>query len=328
MSNIDSDTRSDPLREATDLLSLLIQRPSVTPADEGCQDLLAMRLDRAGFRCEAMPFDDVSNLWARIGTESPLVCFAGHTDVVPIGPAEAWTANPFEPFVGDGWLYGRGAADMKGGLAAMVVAAEAFVKENKTFAGSLAFLLTSDEEGPAVNGTTRVIEALRSRGEQIDFCVIGEPSSDQQPGDVIRIGRRGSLSGRLVIHGRQGHVAYPHLADNPIHRMTALLAQLQTRPWDSGNSHFPPTSFQLVNFRAGVGAPNVIPPLAEAEFNFRYSTEWTFAELQCAVEEMVAMQAEDYALEWHLYGEPFLTKDGKLICCDYQCNYRNHGSTT
>ncbi len=309
----DPDLDSDGRHAAVALLCELIRRPSVTPADEGCQDILARRLTAAGFACESMQFGAVTNLWARIGSTNPLLCFAGHTDVVPAGKTDDWTSDPFEPVLADGMIYGRGAADMKGGLAAMVVAAEEFLRSHDDFGGSLAFLLTSDEEGAAQNGTRKVIETLQQRGENLDWCVIGEPSSNERPGDVVRVGRRGSLSGDLVIRGTQGHVAYPHLADNPIHRMATVLAELQTTNWDEGNRHFPPTSFQAVAVQSGVGAANVTPSEARTSFNFRYSTEWNHQTLQVAAEAVIESHATDYELEWRLSGEPFLTGNGELI---------------
>ena len=258
----------------------LIRRQSVTPDDAGCQEILAKRLRPLGFQCESMPFGDVSNLWARRGNAEPVLCFAGHTDVVPPGDIAEWTTDPFEPEVNDGCLYGRGSADMKSGLAAMIVALERFVAARPNHAGSLAMLITSDEEGRARDGTLRVIETLVQRDERIDWCVIGEPSSQDRLGDIVRIGRRGSLSGMLTIKGCQGHVAYPHLADNPIHRFAPILADLQSVEWDRGNDYFPPTSFQVVNVRADGGAVNVTPGELSARFNFRYSTEWTHEALQ------------------------------------------------
>jgi len=301
------------LRPAAALMCDLIRKPSVTPADEGCQALLAKRLTSAGFSCETMRFGEVTNLWARRGSVAPLLCFAGHTDVVPVGQRDDWRTDPFDPVCHNDVVYGRGAVDMKGGLAAMVVAAEEFLRSHDSFDGSLAFLITSDEEGPAENGTRKVIDALRNRGEEITWCIIGEPSSDSQPGDVIRIGRRGSLSGRLVVRGVQGHVAYPHLADNPIHRLATVLSELHAINWNDGDDEFPETSVQTVELQSGAGAANVIPAEACAEFNLRYSPKWTFRALQDAIEAVVKSHATEYRLDWHLYGEPFLTSGGKLI---------------
>ena len=295
-----------------ELLCQLLRCRSVTPDDAGCQTLLAERLQRSGFHCESMPFGDVSNLWARRGNERPLLCFAGHTDVVPPGNDDEWQTDPFEPVIADDTLYGRGAADMKSGLAAMIVAAERFVAENPQHPGSLAFLITSDEEGRARDGTLKVVETLADRREQIDWCVIGEPSSQATLGDIIRIGRRGSLSGMLSVFGTQGHVAYPQLADNPIRRFAPVLAALHEIEWDQGNAHFPPTSFQVVDVQSSSGAVNVTPAALSARFNFRYSTEWTHEQLKARVERVLAGHDIDYELKWHLSGEPFLTETGRL----------------
>ncbi|HEX7062513.1 MAG TPA: succinyl-diaminopimelate desuccinylase [Woeseiaceae bacterium] len=294
------------------LLSDLLRRPSVTPEDAGCQDLLAERLSRIGFHAQFLPFGDVVNLWARRGTAKPVFCFAGHTDVVPPGDAAAWQSDPFTPTVRDGRLYARGAADMKGSLSAMLVAVERFVSERPRHAGSIAFLLTSDEEGRARDGTRKVMEVLAGRGERIDWCVIGEPSSERALGDTVRIGRRGSLSGRLTVHGQQGHVAYPDLADNPIRRFAPVLAELYATRWDEGNAHFPPTGFEFVALESGTGAPNVTPGDLRARFNFRYSTEWTPERLQARVHAILDAHGLDYEVAWHLSGEPFLTQPGKL----------------
>lgn len=307
--NPDPDTLAHP---AVALLNELIRRPSVTPDDAGCQAMIAARLKIRGFHTESLPFGEVSNLWARRGGNAPLVCFAGHTDVVPAGDRAAWRSEPFEPCVRDGVLYGRGAADMKSGLAAMVVAAEQFVTAHPGHGGSIAFLLTSDEEGRARDGTRKVVEALNERNEEIDFCVLGEPSSQQVVGDTVRIGRRGSLSGRLRIKGIQGHVAYPDLADNPITRFAPVLAQLCAMEWDRGNEHFPPTSFQVVELASSGGAPNVTPGELFARFNFRYCTEWTYQRLQSAFETILEGHRIDHELIWHLSGEPFLTRPGRL----------------
>lgn len=295
------------------LVSELIRRPSLTPDDAGCQDLLAARLDRLGFSCERLPFGAVSNLWARRGSQPPVFCFAGHTDVVPPGVADDWDTDPFEPVLLDGFVHGRGAADMKGSLAAMTIGTAAFLRDHAEHGGSLAFLITSDEEGPAVDGTRKALEALNARGESIDYCIVGEPSSSQRLGDVVRIGRRGSLSGKLEIRGVQGHVAYPQLADNPIHRFAPVLSALHDTTWDAGNADFPPTSMQIVELRAGVGASNVTPPTLTAEFNFRYSTEWHYQSLQKKVEELLASFDLNHVLDWTLYGEPYLTQAGELI---------------
>jgi len=305
-----SELHSEPV---IDLLCRLVRRPSVTPDDAGCQSLLADRLTRLGFDCETLQFNDVTNLWARRGNAAPVLCFAGHTDVVPPGDEAEWKSNPFEPtFVGD-TLYGRGSADMKSGLAAMIVALENFLDEHADHDGSLALLITSDEEGRARDGTLKVMEELQRRDEHIDWCVLGEPSSERELGDIVRIGRRGSLSGMLTVRGVQGHVAYPQLADNPIRRFAPVLAELHQIDWDNGNEFFPPTSFQVVDVRAGIGAPNVTPGELSARFNFRYSTEWTHESLMEKVERVFAQHNIDYELEWHLSGEPFLTQPGKLI---------------
>jgi len=296
-----------------DLLCRLVRRPSVTPDDAGCQSLLADRLTRLGFECETLQYNDVTNLWARRGNAAPVLCFAGHTDVVPPGDEAEWKSNPFEPtFVGD-TLYGRGSADMKSGLAAMIVALENFLARHADHDGSLALLITSDEEGRARDGTLKVMEELRRRDEHIDWCVLGEPSSERELGDIVRIGRRGSLSGMLTVRGVQGHVAYPQLADNPIRRFAPVLAELHQIDWDDGNEFFPPTSFQVVDVRAGIGAPNVTPGELSARFNFRYSTEWTHESLAEKVESVFTQHDIDYELKWHLSGEPFLTQPGKLI---------------
>lgn len=305
----ENDLHSDPTIQLT---RELISRPSVTPDDAGCQALMAERLAALGFEIENLRFGDVDNLWARRGTEGPVLCFAGHTDVVPPGNLDAWDTDPFEPVIRDGMLYGRGAADMKASLAAMVVAIEGFVDEHPGHEGSIALLITSDEEGPARDGTLKVMETLTERGEHIDWCVIGEPSSLDALGDTIRIGRRGSLSGMLTVEGVQGHVAYPHLADNPIRRFAPVLNSLHDVVWDTGNEHFPPTSFQVVHLEAGVGAPNVTPASLYTRFNFRYSTEWTHDGLKQRVEELIEAHEIRYDLRWHLSGEPFLTETGLL----------------
>ena len=295
------------------LLTDLIKRQSVTPNDAGCQDVLMQRLSAIGFECEQMPFADVVNFWARRGTSGPVLCFAGHTDVVPPGNLDDWSSDPFEPVVRDDTIVGRGSADMKSGLAAMIVALEDFVAANPDHVGSLAMLITSDEEGRARDGTLKVVEALTQRDEKIDWCVIGEPSSEKQLGDIVRIGRRGSLSAMLTVKGIQGHVAYPQLADNPIRRFAPILAELHDVEWDQGNEYFPPTSFQVVNVDAGVGAPNVTPAELTARFNFRYSTVWDHESLQQRVHEIFDAHDIDYELDWHLSGEPFLTEAGELI---------------
>ncbi|MEM9171734.1 MAG: succinyl-diaminopimelate desuccinylase [Pseudomonadota bacterium] len=304
------------------LTRALIERQSITPVDAGCQAMMADRLTRIGFDCEHMRFgatdNPTDNLWARRGNDGPVLCFAGHTDVVPPGPLEDWRTPPFTPSIDGDLLFGRGAADMKASLAAMLVAAERFVTDHPNHRGSLALLITSDEEGPARDGTLKVMETLTARNEQIDWCVVGEPSSTAQLGDLIRIGRRGSLSGMLQIHGIQGHVAYPQLARNPIEDFAPVLKALYDMPLDEGNAHFPPTSFQFVKVQAGTGAPNVTPGQLDARFNFRYSTQWHHSELEAAVTEVMDRFDIDYTLNWHLSGEPFLTQPGKLTdaVCD------------
>jgi succinyl-diaminopimelate desuccinylase len=299
----------------TDTLELtreLIRRPSVTPQDAGCQALLAGHLERLGFRIEHLRFGDTDNLWARRGHAGPVLCFAGHTDVVPPGPLEQWSLDPFVPEIRDGLLYGRGAADMKASLAAMIGAVEDFLAVRPDPDGSIAFLITSDEEGPATDGTLRVMETLHARGEQIDWCVIGEPSSHRTLGDVVRVGRRGSFSGIITVKGIQGHVAYPQLVRNPIHDFARLIAWLAEHPLDEGNEFFPPTSFQTVWVEAGAGAPNVVPGTLRARFNFRYSTEWTHETLRAEVEALLERLGIDYEMEWRMAGEPFLTREGRL----------------
>ncbi len=296
-----------------DLLCELVKRESVTPDDAGCQGLLIERLQAMGFECETLRFGDVTNLWARRGTTAPVLCFAGHTDVVPPGDSTQWSSDPFQPTVKDGVIYGRGTADMKSGLASMIVAIENFLQANTEHSGSIALLITSDEEGRARDGTLKVMETLGKRGESIDWCVIGEPSSQDALGDLIRIGRRGSLSGILKVIGTQGHVAYPHLADNPIRRFAPVLSELHNIEWDQGNENFPPSSFQVVDIKSGVGAPNVTPAELSARFNFRYSTVWDHESLKKRVHEVFDAHDIDYELNWHLSGEPFLTKPGRLI---------------
>ena len=290
----------------------LIRRRSITPEDAGCQNLLAERLERLGFRVERLRFGEVDNLWARLGDDAPLFAFAGHTDVVPPGPVERWQSPPFEPTLQDGCLYGRGAADMKGSIAAMVTACERFLATSRP-AGSIAFLITSDEEGPAVDGTVKVVEHLEKRDEKIDWCLVGEPTCAERLGDTLKNGRRGSLGGRLRVFGKQGHIAYPHLAQNPVHAALPALAELCATEWDRGNAFFPPTSFQISNIHAGTGATNVIPGELEVSFNFRFSTEVTDTELRRRVESILEAGGFDYDLEWTLSGQPFLTPAGRLV---------------
>jgi succinyl-diaminopimelate desuccinylase len=298
--------------EALELAKELIARRSVTPEDGGCQEIIVQRLSRAGFRCEPMKFGEVANLWARRGTEHPVVCFAGHTDVVPTGPLHEWHSDPFVPTIREGKLFGRGAADMKSSIAAFVAATEIFVKERPQHSGSIAFLLTSDEEGPALDGTVRVVEILKRRNELIDYCIVGEPTSVDALGDMLKNGRRGSLSGNLVVRGIQGHVAYPHLARNPVHELAPALAELAKLQWDKGNEDFPPTTWQVSNVRAGTGAANVIPGTVEVDFNFRFSTESTEASLKNRVESILKKHGLDYTIRWTLGAKPFLSKRGKL----------------
>lgn len=295
------------------LTKQLIERESITPKDAGCQPLMAERLAAVGFDIESLFFVDTDNMWARRGSASPLFCFAGHTDVVPTGPVEKWHSPPFTPTSKDGYLYGRGSADMKGSLAAMVVATERFIAKHPDHQGSIAFLITSDEEGPFINGTPRVIETLEQRNEKITWCLVGEPSSENQLGDVVKVGRRGSLSGSMTIHGKQGHVAYPQLANNPIHGSAAAMAQLVATQWDSGNEFFPPTTLQISNINGGTGVGNVIPGELEIEFNFRYSTQVSAQHLVEQVETLFNGYPIDYELEWTYNGLPFLTQSGKLV---------------
>src|ERR1700689_3846748 len=290
----------------------LMSRASVTPADDGCQEIMASRLTSIGFQVERLRYGSVDNLWARRGNGQPLLCFAGHTDVVPSGPLDEWRSDPFKPEIRDGLLYGRGAADMKSGLAAMLTAAESFIAERPDHRGAIAFLINSDEEGPSVDGTRRVVDTLRTRGESIDWCIVGEPSSETLIGDTIKIGRRRSLSGRLTVHGVQGHIAYPQFAENPVHAVAPALAELAGRTWDQGNEHFPPTIFQMSNIAAGTGAPNVIPGELKARFNLRFSTEQTVESLQASVAEILAKHRVKHTLDWFISGYPFLTAPGTL----------------
>lgn len=291
----------------------LIRRASVTPEDAGCQPYLAERLARLGFVNEPMPHGEVQNLWSRFGTSGPVLVYAGHTDVVPTGPAERWQCPPFAAEVRDGKLYGRGAADMKGSVAAFVVAVENFLRQHPNPRGSIALLLTSDEEGPAIDGTVRVVEALQARGETVDYCIVGEPTCEKVVGDTIKNGRRGSLSGTLTVQGIQGHIAYPHLASNPIHLAAPALAELASTVWDQGNEFFPPTTWQVSNIHGGTGATNVIPGTVEIQFNFRFSTASSEAGLKARVHEILDRHGLQYELKWELSGEPYLTGSGKLV---------------
>lgn len=296
-----------------ELTKELISRPSITPLDEGCQDVMAERLKKLGFNIETMVFEDTTNLWARRGTEDPVFCFAGHTDVVPAGDVSQWNTPPFEPTIIDEMLYGRGAADMKGSLAAMLVAVESFVDKHPDHKGSIAFLITSDEEGPFINGTTRVIDTLEARNEKITWALVGEPSSTNHLGDAVKNGRRGSLTGNLTVKGVQGHVAYPHLAVNPIHKASPALTELSQTVWDNGNDFFPPTSFQIANINGGTGAPNIVPGSLDIMFNFRYSTEVTAEQLIERVLKILDAHDLEYDINWTFNGLPFLTAHGKLV---------------
>ena len=296
-----------------DLARQLVARPSITPDDAGCLELIAARLEPLGFRCQRIDCNGVANLWARRGDAAPLLCLAGHTDLVPPGPASAWTSDPFLPEIREGRLYGRGAADMKSSLAAFVVAAERFITQNPGHKGSLALLLTADEEGDALDGTLRVVETLRARKEIIDYCIVGEPTAVSRLGDTIKNGRRGSLSARLLVRGIQGHVAYPEKVANPIHMASPALTELAATVWDEGNEHFPPTSFQISNIHAGTGAGNVVPGSLEVLFNFRFSTASTVETLQARVLELLNRHGLDYEISWTLGAKPFLTPRGRLV---------------
>lgn len=302
-----SDTRTLALSKA------LIEQPSVTPEDAECQQMMADILSPLGFTCETMQFEEVKNLWARKGTEKPLVCFAGHTDVVPTGPHDNWTYPPFDATIVDGMLYGRGAADMKGSIAAFLAATESFIAKHPDHKGSIAYLITADEEGPADNGTVKVIETLEARNEKIDMCIVGEPSSTKECGDVIKNGRRGSLGAVMTVKGIQGHVAYPHLAKNPIHLVAPALTEMAAEQWDEGNEFFPATSFQISNINGGTGATNVIPGEVEIVFNFRFSTELTEDELKRRTHAIMDKYGFDYEIKWKLSGHPFLTDRGSLV---------------
>ncbi|MDO4997526.1 MAG: succinyl-diaminopimelate desuccinylase [Neisseria sp.] len=298
--------------ETLALTKQLIAEQSITPDDKNCQTLLRQRLEKIGFVVEEMHFGDTKNIWARRGSASPVLCFAGHTDVVPTGPIEQWTSPPFEPTERDGKLFGRGTADMKTSIAAFVTACERFVSENPNHSGSLALLITSDEEGDAHDGTTRVVDALKARGELIDYCIVGEPTAVNRLGDTIKNGRRGSLSGSLLVKGKQGHIAYPHLAINPVHEFAPALADLVAEQWDNGNAYFPPTGFQISNIHAGTGATNVIAGEMEVKFNFRFSTEQTADGIKQRVHQILDAHGVNYDLKWSLSGQPFLTEAGRL----------------
>lgn len=305
---------SDTLELAIDLIS----RPSVTPDDQGCQQILAARLNKLGFQCEHMRIGEVDNLWARSGTESPILCFTGHTDVVPAGSVEAWQSHPFKPEIRNGMLYGRGAADMKGSIAAFTTACERYFSTTPDINGSIAFLITSDEEGASINGTAKVIEALQARNDKITWALVGEPSSTRKVGDVVKNGRRGSLNGELTVNGIQGHVAYPHLAQNPIHSVAPVLAELTTTEWDRGNTHFPPTTFQISSINSGTNTSNVIPGECHIAFNFRFSTAQTPDSLKAYVHEILDRHGIKYQIHWVLSGMPFLTAGGELLTATRQ----------
>ena len=311
-----------------ELAKSLISKPSITPDDHGCQAIMIDRLNKIGFEIHPLKFGDVDNFWAVHGDSGPLFAFAGHTDVVPAGDENAWNTKPFEPTIKDGYLYGRGAADMKGGLASMVTATEKFIKENPNHKGRIAFLITSDEEGVAVNGTVKVMDYLKANEQKIDYCLLGEPSSTSSTGDVIKNGRRGSLNGVLKVNGKQGHVAYPHLAKNPIHLVSPALDDLCNQEWDNGNDYFPATSFQISNMHSGDGVTNVIPGDAQVKFNFRYSTETNKENLQKKVHEILDLHNLDYSIEWSHSGYPFLTPKGELVSACVEAIKKTKGIDT
>ena len=304
--------------QSLELAKALISRPSVTPDDQNCQQLLAERLQKIGFAVEDLHFGDTKNVWLRRGTQAPVFCFAGHTDVVPTGPVEKWDSPPFEPTEQEGRLYGRGAADMKTSIACFVTACERFVAEHPDHQGSIALLITSDEEGDALDGTTKVVDVLKARGELIDYCIVGEPTAVDKLGDMLKNGRRGSLSGNLTVKGKQGHIAYPHLAINPVHTFAPALLELTQEVWDEGNEYFPPTSFQISNINGGTGATNVIPGELNVKFNFRFSTESTEEGLKQRVHAILDKHGVQYDLQWSCSGQPFLTQAGKLtdVACE------------
>jgi succinyl-diaminopimelate desuccinylase len=300
------------MSETLDLTIELLKKPSLTPDDAGCMDVMADYLQQRGFNVEWLNFGETRNMWARKGSEAPLFCFAGHTDVVPTGPLEEWHTPPFEPTIKDGVLYARGAADMKGSLAAMMTACDTFLKEHAHHKGSIAFLITSDEEGPAKDGTVKVINTLNERNEKIDYCIVGEPSSHKIFGDMVRVGRRGSINGRLKLIGKQGHVAYPELVENPIHALSPILTQLTAEQWDNGNDYFPPTSFQISNIHSGTGVENVVPGHLDLVFNLRFSSELTPEDIKRRVTYIIDQQSDNYELSWSLSGLPFITEKGEL----------------
>ena len=325
------------MSDTLNLAKELISRQSVTPEDAGCQSILARRLEALGFSIDQLRFGEVDNLWARRGSEGPLFVFAGHTDVVPTGPESEWRHPPFSPTEENGLLYGRGAADMKGSLAAMITATERFIAQHPDHQGSIGYLITSDEEGPAIEGTVKVVEWLQARNETIDWCLVGEPTSSDKVADVIKNGRRGSLGATLTIRGTQGHVAYPHLAKNPVHLVAPVLAELVAMKWDNGNESFPPTTFQISNIQAGTGATNVIPGDLTVIFNFRFSTEVTDAELRTQVDTVLQKHQLDYRIDWQLSGQPFLTPAEELVTaiqaaikniCGYETELSTSGGTS
>ncbi|MCW8956109.1 MAG: succinyl-diaminopimelate desuccinylase [Gammaproteobacteria bacterium] len=325
------------MSETIDLALQLISKSSITPDDKGCQTMMAAYLEPLGFNIEHMRFGEVDNLWARRGTSGSLFVFAGHTDVVPSGPEQQWRVAPFQPEIIDQQLYGRGSADMKGSLAAMLTASKQFISKHPEHQGSIGFLITSDEEGPAIDGTVKVVETLQQRGEHIDWCLVGEPSSTAKIGDVVKNGRRGSISGNLVIHGKQGHVAYPHLAENPVHKAAPLLSELSSIEWDQGNEFFPPTTFQISNIHAGTGATNVIPGDLEVLFNLRFSTAITDEQIKQRIVDLLDHHGLNYDIEWTVSGQAFLTSEGKLIdatckaikdSCGYETELSTAGGTS
>ncbi|MCR4303309.1 MAG: succinyl-diaminopimelate desuccinylase [Gallionella sp.] len=315
------------MSDTLQLAKSLIARRSLTPDDAGCQDILIERLEKLGFNIERMRFGNVDNFWARRGTASPVIVFAGHTDVVPTGPVDGWFSPPFEPAIRDGMLYGRGAADMKTSIAAFITAIEDFLARHPRHDGSIALLITSDEEGVAVDGTVRVVDALKKRGETIDHCIVGEPTSNKRVGDTIKNGRRGSLSGTLTVKGVQGHIAYPHLVKNPIHMAAPAIAELAATTWDNGNEYFPPTSWQISNINGGTGAANVVPGTVEILFNFRFSTASTEQELKDKVHAILDRHGLDYDLQWELSGNPYLTAKGSLVAAISRAIEQSYGIT-
>lgn len=315
------------MTETLQLAKALIARRSLTPDDAGCQQILIERLEKLGFLVERMRFNNVDNFWARRGIDGPVLVFAGHTDVVPSGPVESWASPPFEPTLRDGMLYGRGAADMKTSIAAFITAIEAFIGDHPDHQGSIALLITSDEEGVAVDGTVRVVEALQARGETLDYCIVGEPTSNKLVGDMIKNGRRGSLSGKLTVQGVQGHIAYPHLVKNPIHMAAPAIAELAATTWDNGNEYFPPTSWQVSNINGGTGATNVVPGTVEILFNFRFSTASTEQGLKDKVHAILDKHQLKYDLEWELSGKPYLTPKGSLVVAISRAIEQSYGIT-